>query len=239
MGFWDDINPVRIAADTVKTLVVAPVVSAVETTKKIAEGDIKGAATTVAGAVMNTNPVSQTVNSSTAVKNVFNSKEANNLTLGLTGDAVKATEAQNALSFGADLTDEQMRDIGLYNVKAAAMVGAGIYAANSGLASEAAAWASNNAVQAGTAAALIAQGKGGQVVSNIANSYLPGLGDTLDPILNPPATRTPTSSVSNTGGVGTATDNYSVGSLDSTTKIALGAAAFMVLLVFIKKFKKR
>lgn len=237
MGLFDDIG--KAFNSTVNALVVAPVASAIETTKKLSEGDIKGAVTTAGGAVLNANPVAQTINSSSQAKDFLNTKEVNNLTLGLSGDAVRATEAQNAISMGAPLTDEHMRDIGLYNVKATAMVGAGIYAANSGLASEAATWASNNAVQAGTAAALIAQGKGGQVVSNIANSYLPGLGDTLDPILNPPAVRTPASTASNTGGVGTATDNYSVGSIDSTTKIALGAAAFMVLLVFIKKFKKR
>jgi hypothetical protein len=230
---------VQTFKDTVNTLVVAPVASAIETTKKIAEGDIKGAATTVAGAVMNTNPVSQTINSSSNVKDLLNTKEVNNLTLGLSGDAVKATEAQNALSFGADLTDEQMRDIGLYNAKAAAMVGAGIYAANSGLAADAGTWIANNSGQALTAGVMIAQGKGNQVLAGVANSVAPGLGDALDPILNPPAVRTPASTASNTGGVGTATDNYSVGSIDSTTKIALGAAAFMVLLVFIKKFKKR
>lgn len=226
-------NPIQAVSDAVSAVVVAPVSAAIEGTKKLASGDVTGAANTAVGTILNNNPVSLTVNASgDAGKEFLNTKEANNLTLGLSGDAVRATEAQNSAQRGETLNDEQMKDIGIYNAKAAAVVTAAAYVAPT-----VGTWAAANPVTAASTAALIAQGKGGSAITNVANNLAPGIGNLIDPILNPPAVRAPASSGS-TGGVGNATDSYSVGALDSTSKIALLGAGVTVLLLIIKKLKR-
>ena len=237
-------NPVSAVVNTVSnavnTAVVQPVSATVEATKKVMTGDVQGAATAVGGALLNNNPINQAINvGGEPFKQVLNTKEANNITLGLSGDAVRATQAQNDLVNGEALTGQRAMDIGIYNAKAATLATAGGYALNSGLAAKAGTWALSHPVEGLAAGTLLAQGKGSQLVPGIVNNYLPGAGNLVDPILNPPPTRAPASDTSpSTGAPGAAWDNFTVGGIDSTTKLALGGAFAVVLLVVIKKLKR-
>lgn len=213
-------------------VVTNPIRTPIEAAKHLVKGDVKGAAGSYFGGVMQNNPMSRLINSSTSVNDLFkNDKTINNLTFGLAGDSVKATEAYNDLQNNGHISGDQWKDILVYNAKAGALVAGGTYAATNGYAAKAGTWALNNPVQTGLLTKMFSKGD----YTGVVTSFAPELSGILPPpIIDRP---TPFDPPKNNSGVISAVDNFTVAAIDTKTKLALGAALLFVLALILKKIR--
>lgn len=198
----------------------------IKTAEQLARGDVEGAFNTGLSGFMGSNPVSQVLNSSSSAETLFETKEANNLSFGLTGDAVKATDAYNQWQDTGKLTDQQLKDILIYNAKGAALAYGASYGYEAGWIDKAWAWVSGNPLDAAVAAKLASQGKYADAIATIS----PELGEYLpQPVQDRPIGFEPST------GIGAAIDNFSIEAIDTKTKWALIAALFFVVALIFKK----
>jgi hypothetical protein len=160
MGFLDDVGNAwdsaresfeRSDVGRIASTAVRPVTATIEAGGDIVRGTIKGrpvdeiittAGRRVGGAYLNSNPVSQAINSSSSIKNFLENDRTINRGLGyLPQAAVRATDAQNQLTTGQNISWGQTRDILNYNAQGVAAAGV-VYGATSA-ASAYSSWATN------------------------------------------------------------------------------------------------
>lgn len=217
-------NVVRVA--------VEPITAPIDASRHLVSGDFQGAAGRIGGSLLNNNPVSQTINSSSSVKDFMQSDTVNNLTAGWSNDAVLATDSYNNLTNGR-LTDTDIANMVRYGARSATYAVAGGYALNNGYVAQATDWAKNNVVEAFAIGNLAAQGKYDQIAAGVADKFIPGVGNIIG---NPPGSRpTPVDSGFSDTGPGAAIDSYTVSGLDTKTMLALAAAFFVVVALFFKR----
>lgn len=211
---------------------------------KALNGDFSGAFSSVTGSYLNSNPVSQAINSSTSFYNGLNTKEGNNLTLGWGSDAVRATDAQNNLQGGGTVDARGVEDIVRYSGRSAVYgtaIGAGLAA---GLGQTVSTAVMANPGTALTVGALAAQGKYGQIASSVADKYIPGSGTIINNLTNPPAgstngnvSRLPASGASPDAGSYYYSGPGSSLGLDTPTLVAIAGGAVLFIIVLVRRLR--
>lgn len=199
----------------------APIAAGFDVPLALVRGDFQRAGGQTASAILNNNPVSQTINATNFTRDLANSDFANNITFGWSRDAVKATEAHNRIATGR-VTESDLSDMARYNVRSVAYATAGAAALNTGAASKATSWATSNPTQALIAGKMISEGNAEGAGQGILNQILPGAGDIIKEILNP----TPTPTISPTGQV-------VAGYNKTQTLLAIGGVTVVLLAGFL------
>lgn len=203
-----------------------PVTSRIEAVKDIVKGDFDKAAGRIISSNLSRNLFSQAINSSSSAEELFQTKEANNLSFGLTGDSVKATNAYNEWQNTGKLSKEQLNDILVFNAKGAAMAYGSSYAYEAGYLDKAWAWITQNPGQAALTAKLASQGNYAGALTTVA----PELGQYFPPpVQDRPVGFEPPQETS------AAFDNFTVEAIDTKTKWALAIALFFIVALIFKK----
>lgn len=208
-----------------------PAGSVVDGTRSILSGQVDQGLKTYFGGYLNSNPINLAINSSSSVQQLAQNDTFNNLTLGLSKDAYRATMAANDITAGTD-TNQSYSDLFRYQARGLTYATGAAYLNGAGYIDKAAAYAQDKPLTAALAIDKIGQGKFGSAVDSVTGNT--GLGKAfLDPAKQPPG-RAPAGS-QNMADMGP--DYYAVpqaGLDDTNKKILIGVAVVSILAIVFK-----
>jgi hypothetical protein len=222
-----------------------PVTMPMEIGKKVAEGDLKGAANRTVGyaAASATAQTTDRIQMSSTLENVASTKEANNLTFGYSGDAVDVSRRSSELSGGRDVNINDVTSFARYGVKTAAGAYGLSKLASSGKGKAALDYAKSKPLETVTAASLLAKGKTTEAAAPFLNQIFPApIADFIRDVFTPaptPIQRGPAGEYSS-GDMG---GEYNAGffgsqNVDPRMKIALVVFVAFAGILIARKFRK-
>lgn len=181
------------------------------------------------GALALVNPVSTMASGFSAVDEALRSNE-------VTKSFAESGDAAKRLQSGENLNDAEKNSLVNMFVKQGAVVGG--FAAAPAVSGWVAANPTTASILGSQLYTASQTGDYSGVARDALNAIAPGMGDTVAPILAPPASdrTTPVSSV-NGGGARSIASDFSLPAMDTKTMVALGAAFFILVALLFKRMR--
>lgn len=213
----------------VTKVVFTPVASIYNAGREVYNGKLDQAFGQMGASVNNMDLNTRLINSSSSLRELYNSDGFNNVTGGLSRDAVRKSDAFDHWRSEGEISPEDVSATTRYGVRAA-IYGAGAYGlSESGYGAKGLSWAQENPAQAAMSAKLAAEGRYGDIAAAVADEYIPGIGHLISGPSKGDATPWQ--------GSPPMVENYDVGPMDTKTIIALAAALFIFTTVIFKKLR--